>query len=76
MWEGAALLGRGILDKETRRKPLTLAADAAFDPGRRAPCRTAFYGGVAPSRDARESGVTLLSLWGARNPHFMRPGGL
>ena len=50
-------------------------ADAALDPGRRAPCKNTFYEGEAPSRSAGESGVPLLSLWSARNPHFMWSGG-
>jgi transposase InsO family protein len=50
-------------------------AEAALDPGRRAPCKNTFYEGEAPARSAGESGVPLLSLWSARKPDFMRSGG-
>jgi len=53
-------------------EPLVLAA---LDPGRRAPSKAALQEGEAPSRSPGESGVPLLSLWSARKPHFMRPGG-
>jgi hypothetical protein len=58
-----------------RPAPKGAPADAALDPGRRAPCKNTFYEGEAPSRSAGESGVPLLSLWSARNPHCMRSGG-
>jgi hypothetical protein len=50
-------------------------ADAALDPGPRAPWKSALQGGEAPSRTADETGVPLLSLWSARTPHSMRSGG-
>jgi hypothetical protein len=50
-------------------------ADAALDPGPRAPSRAAIQEGGAPSRSPAERRVPLLSLWSARNPRFMRSGG-
>ena len=50
-------------------------AEAALDPVRRAPCGSAGYKSEAPRLIAPETGVSLLSLWSARNPHFMRSGG-
>ncbi len=50
-------------------------ANAALDPGPRAPWKNALQEGEAPSRSAGETGVSLWSLWSARNPHSMRSGG-
>ena len=50
-------------------------ARAALDPSRRAPCGSAGYESEAPHLIAPDAGVSLLSLWSARNPHFMRSGG-
>jgi len=50
-------------------------AGAALDPGRPAPWKSTLQEGEAPLRRAGETGVPLLSLWSARNPHFMRSGG-
>jgi putative transposase len=52
-----------------------LPADAALDPGPRAPWKSSFYEGEAPMRSGLETRVFLLSLWSVRNPHFMRSGG-
>jgi Integrase core domain len=50
-------------------------AEAALDPGGPAPSKSTLRG-EAHLRRARETGVPLLSLWSARNPHFIRSGGL
>ncbi len=50
-------------------------ADAALDPGPRAPWKSPLQEGEAPLRSAGETGVSLLSLWSARDPHSMRSGG-
>ena len=71
---GFALLAE---DRALDRPPQGFAAPAraALDPGRRAPCNAAGYESEAPRLIAPETGVSLLSLWSARNPHSMRSGG-
>jgi hypothetical protein len=66
-----------ILDRALGGPPQGFAApaNAALDPGPRAPWKSVLQEGEAPSRSAGETGVPLLSLWSARNPHSMRSGG-
>jgi putative transposase len=66
-----------LLDRALGGPPQGFAApaNAALDPGPRAPWNSAHQEGEASSRSAEQSGVPLLSLWSARKPHFMRSGG-
>lgn len=66
-----------ILDRALGVPPQGFAApaDAALDPGPRAPSKGALQEGEAPLRSAAGTRVSLLSLWRIRNPHFMRSGG-
>lgn len=57
------------------RQGFAAPAIAALDPGPRAPCKTPSQESEAPLRNDSETGASLLSLWSARNPRFMRSGG-
>jgi hypothetical protein len=75
--EGERRFAFSILGRALGVPPQGSAAPAvaALDPGPRAPWKATLQEGAAPSRSADESGVSLLSLWSARNPHFMRSRG-
>jgi putative transposase len=75
--EGERRFAFSILNRALGGLPQGFAtpADAALDPGRRAPWKNTLQEGEAPSQSADETGVPLLSLRSVRNPHFMRSGG-
>jgi len=75
--EGERRFAFSLLDRALGCPPQGFAApaNAALDPGPRAPSKTTIQEGEAPSRSAGESGVPLLSLWSVRNPHSLRSGG-
>jgi len=74
---GARHFAFSLLDRALGGPPQGFAApaNAALDPGPRAPWKTTLQESEAPSRSGDETGVPLLSLWSARNPHSMRSGG-
>jgi hypothetical protein len=75
--EGERRFAFSILDRALGglRQGFASPADAALDPGPRAPWKNTLQEGEALLRSADETGVPLWGLWSARNPHFMRSGG-
>jgi putative transposase len=65
-------LGKALGDP---RPGFATPADAALDPGPRAPSRTPSQESEAPLRSEPETGERFWSLWSSRNPHSMRSGG-